>query len=221
MYTQLTRTGYDLLKGPYKHLIAPGDRKLVDKLLQQSKNLADGLSVAFDTPSGVPDSTIILNPEPRNRGNEQNNIAEIGTMVLEWTRLSDLTGDDRYATLIERAEAYLLRPEPRSGEPFPGLVGTFVSTKNGTFLDGNGGWSGLTDSYYEYLIKMYLYDPKQYEFYKERWVAAADSTMKFLASHPTTRKDLTYLSQYSGRKTTPVSSHCKSTGMSRREWERH
>lgn len=169
------------------------------------------MKFAFDTPSGVPDPTIYLNPEPKRAGSSRNNIAEVGTLVLEWTRLSDLTGNPEYAQLAQKAESYILKPTPESGEPFPGLTGTYLNLTDGTFIDSSGGWSGLTDSYYEYLIKMYLYDPEEFSFYKDRWIAAADSTIEYLASHPTSREDITFLSQYQGTQTIPSSSHCKST----------
>lgn len=180
----------------------------VETLLKQAESLADTLSFAFDTPSGVPDSAVFLKPTKRISGSKENSIAEVGTLVLEWTRLSDLTGNPKYGELVDKAESHLLRPRG-SPEAWPGLVGTTVSTENGEFLDSDGGWSGGTDSFYEYLIKMYQYDPKAYGHYKQRWVLAADSTMKHLASHPTSRKDLTFLSQFSGQRVEPVSTHCK------------
>jgi mannosyl-oligosaccharide alpha-1,2-mannosidase len=197
---------YDLLKNAYSHL-APDDESLVDALLDQATVLADSLSIAFDTPSGVPDPQIFLNPKPRINGSTRNNIAEVGTLILEWTRLSDLTGDTKYVELVKKAQTYMVKPTG-SPEAFPGLVGTYLNIEDGTFLDSNGGWSGLTDSFFEYLIKMYLYDPKEFAEYKERWILAADSTIEFLASHPSTREDLTFLSQYRGQKTIPSSSHC-------------
>ncbi|KAG5985408.1 hypothetical protein E4U43_006068, partial [Claviceps pusilla] len=198
---------YDLLTGPYKQLGA--DAQKVDALLKQAQSLADSLSVAFDTPSGIPDGTVFLNPARKNSGSDYNNIAEIGTLILEWTRLSDLSGNKTYAELVERAERYLLRPTGKP-EAWPGLIGTFVSTKNGTFLDSQGGWGGGDDSFYEYLIKMYVYDPEAYGEYKDRWVAAVDSTIDHLLSHPTSRKDLTFLSGYNGKKTNPSSGHLAS-----------
>ncbi|KAF7550945.1 hypothetical protein G7Z17_g5370 [Cylindrodendrum hubeiense] len=200
-------SGYDLLKGPMKHLKTKPEE--VEALLKQAESLADSLSIAFDTPSGVPDGVIYLNPEPRLSGADRNSIAGFGTLVLEWTRLSDLTGNPKYAKLSQRAQEYMLRPTG-SPEPFPGLVGHQVSTKDGKFLDSNGGWGGGTDSFYEYLIKMYLYDPKEFGEYKDRWILAADSTMEFLASHPTSREDLTFLSGYSGKTTYPSSGHLAS-----------
>ncbi|KAH6974189.1 glycoside hydrolase, family 47 [Ilyonectria sp. MPI-CAGE-AT-0026] len=200
-------SSYDLLKGPMKHLATNPEE--VEALLKQAKTLGDSLSIAFETPSGVPDGVIYLNPEPRISGARTNSIAGFGTLVLEWTRLSDLTGDKKYAKLAQTAELYMLRPTG-SPEPFPGLVGHQVSTETGKFVDSNGGWGGGTDSFYEYLIKMYLYDPEEFVEYKDRWVLAADSTMKYLASHPTTRKDLTFLSGYSGTRTYPSSGHLAS-----------
>lgn len=133
----------------------------------------------------------------------------MGTLILEWTRLSDLTGNPKYAKLAEKCENHLLKPKG-SPEAWPGLPGTDISLETGEFVNSSGGWSGGTDSFYEYLIKMYLYDPKAYGFYKERWIAAADSTMAHLASHPTTRKDLTFLKQYNKQVTYPATGHCKS-----------
>ncbi|KJK81769.1 putative mannosyl-oligosaccharide alpha-1,2-mannosidase [Metarhizium anisopliae BRIP 53293] len=200
-------SAYDLLKGPYKQLGADADK--VDALLKQAQSLGDSLSVAFDTPSGIPDPTIFLNPTKKNSGTDRNNIAEIGTLVLEWTRLSDLSGNKTYAELAQKAENYLLHPKG-APEAWPGLIGTWVSTENGSFLDSNGGWSAYDDSFYEYLIKMYVYDPKAFGEYKDRWVAAVDSTMRHLVSHPTTRKDLSFLSAYRGQQTIPNSGHLAS-----------
>ncbi len=195
-----------MLKGPYKRLAK--DPTKVDALLKQAASIADSLSVAFDTPSGLADGQLFLNPEPRRSGSASSGLAEMGTLVLEWTHLSDLTGNETYAKLAQKCESYLLNP---AGEPeaWPGLPGSSISTETGEFLNSEGGWSGGTDSFYEYLIKMYLYDPKTFGVYKDRWIAAADSTMAHLASHPTTRKDLTFLKQYTGTTTYPATGHCK------------
>lgn len=198
--------GYDLLKGPFKSVVK--NQTLVNNLLTQAESLANGLKVSFNTTSGVPDPTVYFNPTYRNSGTGNNNVAEIGTLVLEWTHLSDLTGNPLYGQLAQKGESYLLNPTG-SPEAWPGLVGTYVSTGNGQFQDSNGSWSALSDSFYEYLIKMYLYDPDTFGEYKDRWVLAADSTIAHLASHPTSRQDLTFLSQYSGQTTSPQSGHCK------------
>lgn len=166
------------------------------------------MSIAFNTPSGVADGYLELNPVHKISGTGSSNLAEVGTLILEWTRLSDLTGNTTYAKLADKCEAHLLAPKG-SPEAWPGLVGSDISTKDGSFVNSRGGWSGGADSFYEYLIKMYVYDPKSYSLYRDRWIAAADSTMEHLASHPTSRKDLTFLNQFDGQKTEPVTGHRK------------
>lgn len=182
------------------------NKKAVQTVLDQAQHLANNLSFAFDTPSGVPYNNLYFNPQ-RNDGSTNNGIATIGTLVLEWTRLSDLTGDETYGELAQRGESHLLNPTPKSSEPFPGLIGTNVDISNGHFLDAQGGWGGGDDSFYEYLIKMYAYDPVRFSDYKERWVLAADSTIEYLASHPSTRPDLTFTAMYNGQKLIYVSQH--------------
>lgn len=186
-------TGYDLLTGPLSNLASNNTN--VEAILTQATNLADNLKFAFNTPTGIPDNNLFLGP-PRLANSSTNGLATIGTLVMEWTRLSDLTGNPEYAQLSQKAESYLLDPKPALGEPFPGLLGTDVGIANGSFIDSSGAWTGGTDSFYEYLIKMYLYDPARFSFYKDRWVLAVDSSIKYLASSPTTRPDLTFLAYY-------------------------
>jgi mannosyl-oligosaccharide alpha-1,2-mannosidase len=125
------------------------------------------MKFAFDTPSGVPANNLNLEAQTTD-GGDTNGIATIGTLVLEWTRLSDLTGNDEYAKLSQKGESHLLAPKPASNVPFPGLVGTNVNLTTGEFVDARGGWGGGDDSFYEYLIKMYIYDPSRFETYKDR-----------------------------------------------------
>ncbi|KAI1478070.1 glycoside hydrolase family 47 protein [Daldinia eschscholtzii] len=192
-------SAYDFLNGPLKQYAK--DQASVDRILEQAINLADVLSIAFDTPSGVPINTLIYSADGYEVGGDTTNgIATIGTLVLEWTRLSDITGDDKYAKLTQVAEDYLLNVRnPDVGEPYPGLIGTNVKVSDGTFADSSGGWNGGTDSYYEYLIKMYVYDQDRFGTYKDRWIAAVDSSIEYLASHPTSRPELTFLAAYNGR----------------------
>ncbi len=204
-------SGYDLLSGPLKEYA--GNQAQLDAVLSQAKHLGDNLKVAFDTPSGVPDNELRFGP-PRRNGSATNGIATIGTLVMEWTRLSDLTGDPVYGQIVQKAEGYLLNPQPRAlAEPFPGLIGTNVNITSGQFLDGTGGWVGGDDSFYEYLIKMYIYDPVRFSSYKDRWVLAVESSIKYLASHPVSRPDLTFLAMFSGKTPLFISQHCEWTAV--------
>lgn len=81
--------------------------------------LADNLAFAFDTPTGIPCNNLYFNP-PSTDGSTANGIATIGTLVLEWTHLSDLTGNKTYGELTQKAESYLLNPKPEYNSPWPG-----------------------------------------------------------------------------------------------------
>jgi mannosyl-oligosaccharide alpha-1,2-mannosidase len=121
----------------------------VHQLLGKAKELADVLKFAFDTPTGIPHNGLYPGNQTYDASDDNTNgLATIGTLVLEWTHLSDLLGDDEYARLSQRAESFLISPNPKSAEPFPGLVGTNVNITTGEFLDAFGGWIGGDDSFY-------------------------------------------------------------------------
>jgi len=197
-------SGYDLLKGPLKNM--PIDPRVVDNLLTQAQRLGNNLAFAFNTPTGIPSNNLYYNPA-RTDGSITNGLATAGTLVMEWTRLSDLTGNKTYGELAQKGESYLNNPQPASSEPWPGLVGMNININTGLFEDAFGGWVGGADSYYEYLIKMYVYDSTRFASYKDRWIKAADSSIAYLASHPSSRPDLTFLSAYNGTKLIYESQH--------------
>ncbi|KAF1948446.1 seven-hairpin glycosidase [Byssothecium circinans] len=193
-------SGYDLLKGPFDHLEM--DEGKVDSLLKQCVTLADTLKFAFNTTSGIPVNNVFINNQtfaPRYRmqdGTWSAGLAELGTLVLEWQHLSDLSGNPEYGNLAQKAMDYFLKP---SEEVWPGLTGGNFSTETGKILDAYGGWTSGNDSAYEYLIKMYAYDPEKYALYAERFTEAADSTIAHLLSSPSSRPDLTMAGSFSGR----------------------
>ena len=200
-------SAYDLLSKPFASMVK--DKSAVDKLLVQSQTLADYLSIAFNTSSGIPQNRLSFNGPHSAEYAASISLADAGTLILEWTRLSDLLNDKKYTEMAQKAESYLLAPQPPEAEPFPGLVGQDINVTSGLFINTAGSWGGSADSFYEYLIKMYVYDPARFGKYKDRWVLAADSTMKYLASHPSSRPDLTFLAKFNGKRIIPESGHCK------------
>jgi mannosyl-oligosaccharide alpha-1,2-mannosidase len=196
-------SGYDLLTGPLSSLAS--NPAQVEALLTQSVNLANTLSYAFDTPTGIPYNNLYFGN--RSNDGENNGLATVGTLILEWTRLADLTGNTTYSALVARAENYLLNPSPPSSEPFPGLLGMNISPLTGQFQDALGGWIGGADSYYEYLIKMYIYDPSRFASLKDQWIVAAESTITYLTSHPSSRPDITFVAFFNGTQIIQRSQH--------------
>ncbi|KEQ81001.1 glycoside hydrolase [Aureobasidium pullulans EXF-150] len=188
-------SAWDLLHGPFSHMVTNPD--LRHALYVQMTTLGDALSCAFDTPSGVPRDWVDPALCQTDKAT-QNTIAGAGTMILEFARLSDITGNQTYAHLAQTAEEYLLKPQPATGEPYPGLLGSFISVETGQILGSKGSWGAFADSFYEYLIKAYLYNSDLYQSYLERWLIAADSTIRSIGSHPYGHPEWTLLSSWDG-----------------------
>ena len=82
----------------------------IDTLLSQARVLGDKLLVQFETPSGLPTAYIdFATNEPINgqftdplNGVTYNvsDVAVAGTLILEFHRLSDLTGDLKYRLAV-------------------------------------------------------------------------------------------------------------------------
>ncbi|THW77260.1 glycoside hydrolase, partial [Aureobasidium pullulans] len=188
-------SAWDLLEGPFSHMAISPDLRYA--LHVQMTRLGDILSCAFATPSGVPRNWV--DPALCQTDNDpQNSIAGAGTMILEFARLSDITGNETYANLAQVAEQYLLKPQPASSEPYPGLLGSYISVETGELVGSKGSWGAFADSFYEYLLKAYLYNSDLYGFCLERWLVAADSTIRFVGSHPYGHPEWTLLSSWDG-----------------------
>ncbi|KAK7440972.1 hypothetical protein VKT23_016749 [Stygiomarasmius scandens] len=104
------------------------------------------------------------------------NIAEAGTLDLEWNRLSLYTGNDTYRRLAEgsvRTIAGLIAP-------LPGLAAQGVSPATNEFTDNMITWGGGSDSYFEYLIKYARLTNTDDNLFADTWHTAVDSSIKSL-----------------------------------------
>ncbi|GAM26623.1 hypothetical protein SAMD00019534_097980 [Acytostelium subglobosum LB1] len=98
-------------------------------------------------------------------------LSEIGTMFLEFTHLSILTGISTYAQKVE-----LIRESLQTRlTPYPGLLPTMLSPTyyccNIFSIGANG------DSYYEYLLKMWIYTGKKNDNYRKMYLDATNSIL--------------------------------------------
>ena len=135
-------SAWDLLQGPYSHMAK--HLELRQALYDQMVRLGDALSCAFNTSSGVPRDWVDPASCETDSGGTTT-MAGAGTLILEFARLSSITKNQKYVKLARRAEEYLLRPKPESGEPYPGLLGSFVSVENGDIVDSKGSWGAFAD----------------------------------------------------------------------------
>ncbi|KAF5371668.1 hypothetical protein D9758_003530 [Tetrapyrgos nigripes] len=167
-------------------------------LVQKAQQLADKLSKAWidsDIPYGhmnFTDNTPDPNPDYENvyilcfacmsRADQyfQSNIAEAGTLSLEWYLLTKYTGDYKYRQLTENSvkrvgnNVCLLKESAQS----PVSLSEDMSSVPFSIVT----WGGGSDSYFEYLIKYARLTNTDDTFYGDTWRTAVDSSIKTLRS---------------------------------------
>jgi len=125
-------------------------------LLERSVELAGILGKAFNTMSGLPAGRIDPGIEGEVFRLGTVSIAEVGSMSLEFIRLSHITRDRKWFDFAQRAMDYLEeRVIPRAAHS--PLIPLWFQPDATLELPLNGqvALGGLADSYYEYLIKTY------------------------------------------------------------------
>ncbi|KAJ2895196.1 seven-hairpin glycosidase [Zalerion maritima] len=132
-------------------------------LLQQAALVGDILMSAFDTPNRMPitrwDIHHWLNSGLRSSTPQtapsQVLASEIGSLSLEFTKLSQLTGKDKYYDAVQRVSDELAKAQSKTN--IPGLWPIVVNARDLTFnADSTFTLGGMADSLYEYLPKQYL-----------------------------------------------------------------
>ncbi|KAJ7447600.1 glycoside hydrolase family 47 protein [Mycena galericulata] len=122
--------------------------------LRHAVDLADRLLPAFDTPSGLPYSSVDLATRkgiPDQWAPNAISTAEATTLQLEFRELARRTGDARYWHKAERVMAVVERAGLESG-----LVPIAMNVDDGSFARSEIRLGSRGDSYYEYLLKQYL-----------------------------------------------------------------
>ncbi|KAI1330346.1 endoplasmic reticulum mannosyl-oligosaccharide 1,2-alpha-mannosidase [Xylariaceae sp. FL0255] len=159
-------------------LLAAYDLSSRETLLQKAKELGDLIYMAFNTNNRLP--VDMINVEAAKDGKllvQEPNVvsASPGTLSLELTRLSQLTGDPKYYDAISRVMD--LFHHGQDSTRVPGLWPTMVSMKSGNVVAGSlFTLAGNADSLYEYLPKMHVLlsgrDPKYEEMTQKALEAA-------------------------------------------------
>jgi len=117
---------------------------------QRATEIATLLLPAFDTPTGIPYSYFnIKTLEPNPSSNAV--LAEFGTLHLEFTYLSEITGNPIFKEKVDHIRQYMkniVKPN--------GLYPNFINIMTGQWSSSHISIGALGDSYYEYLIKAYI-----------------------------------------------------------------
>ncbi len=119
------------------------------RLLDMAEDLGKRLLPAFNSPTGMPYRYVNLkNGETRDA---LSNPAEIGTYLLEFGKLSQLTGDTTYYRVAKKAAMEIYRRRTDID-----LVGTTIDVNTGEWKNTESQIGARIDSYYEYLYKAWL-----------------------------------------------------------------
>ena len=146
-----------------------GEKVLLDK----ARDLGDRLLKAFATPSGLPYTTTNLGtgrhaiPE-WTRGLLV--LAEVGTVQMEFWSLAQHMGQPRYVEpalkvyeILDREGAKLMR---NGGRLWPIYVGSRSGKPTGSTVS----WGAMGDSFYEYLLKLWLLTGKTEPRYRRMYL---------------------------------------------------
>lgn len=133
-----------------------GDVMFRDKAAQ----LGERMLPAFQTETGIPHSLINLHTgASKNYGWASSGcsiLSEIGTMHLEFTYLSDITGNPVFKSKVENVRKVLKNLEKPKG-----LYPNYIHPKTGKWGQHHMSLGGLGDSFYEYLLKAWIQSGKE------------------------------------------------------------
>ncbi|XP_072387940.1 mannosyl-oligosaccharide 1,2-alpha-mannosidase IA-like isoform X1 [Diabrotica undecimpunctata] len=133
-----------------------GDTLFRDKAQQ----IADKLLPAFDTPSGIPNALVNFKTGvSKNYGwasGGSSILSEFGTLHLEMSYLSDITGKPIYRNKVDHIRKVL-----RELEKPKGLYPNYLNPKTGKWGQHHMSMGALGDSFYEYLLKSWIQSNKE------------------------------------------------------------
>ncbi|KAH7383218.1 mannosyl-oligosaccharide 1,2-alpha-mannosidase IC [Pyrenochaeta sp. MPI-SDFR-AT-0127] len=173
------------------------------RLLQKATELGDMIYASFDTPNRMPitrwSGKMAANGLLQEAA-QQGILAELASFSLEFTRLSQLTGDMRYYDAVTRVTDALELQQ--NATKIPGLwpVGVNVQehdlTKDTFFSLGT-----MADSAYEYLSKTYqlLHGSEAATQYSAMYKSAMDAAIQHLLFRPITPNNADILTPTSAR----------------------
>jgi mannosyl-oligosaccharide alpha-1,2-mannosidase len=135
---------YDLSRGAYP------------VLLEKATEVGEMLYKAFDTPNRMPvvrwDFQAAAAGHAQHAG-ERVIVAELGSLTLEFTRLTQLTNDPRYYDAVQRVMDVFDSQQEKTH--LPGMWPIMVNAKTLDFGDNTVFTiGGMADSLYEYLPKV-------------------------------------------------------------------
>lgn len=105
-------------------------------------------------------------------------LAELGSLNLEFTRLSQLTNDSKYFDAIQRITDNMEKAQKKTS--VPGLWPVMVNAEDMEFTDSRYTVGGMADSTYEYLPKEHMLLGARTNQYRNMYASAIDAIKDLL-----------------------------------------
>ena len=118
-------------------------------------HVVDKLLPAFHSQSGLPYGQVNMRSgKARNGWKGQSILSEFGTLSMEFTYLSDITGDRKYVNKIEKLQETIQNHNIQGNNEcsFP----LFWNTEIGKPVNSHTSLGAFGDSFFEYLIKEWI-----------------------------------------------------------------
>ena len=158
-------------------------------LLTKATELGNALYATFDTPNRLPSHWLFYEKAKKGeqKADTSMSAAAGGSLCLEFTRLSQLTGDPKYYDATERIKQFFYRFQQNTR--IPGLWPHDLNYREETMDDSRFNLGAGMDSMYEYLPKMHALlgglDPE----YENMVVGALDAAKQNILFRPMTPND--------------------------------
>ncbi|XP_037040353.1 mannosyl-oligosaccharide alpha-1,2-mannosidase IA-like [Bradysia coprophila] len=123
----------------------------------KAQEVADKLLPAFETDSGIPRSLVNIQTGYSKNYNWASGsiLSELGSLHLEFTYLSDITGNPIYRDRVENVRQVL-----NEATKLNGLYPNFIDPISGRWGQHHISLGALGDSFYEYLLKAWIQSNK-------------------------------------------------------------
>lgn len=189
-WARVQGTSCNMFETTIRHLgglLSSYDLSREPALLAKAVELGDMLYAGFDTPNHMP--PFWFHFEQAKSGelvpDDNQPAASATTLSMEFTRLAQLTGDHKYYDAISRVTDQLHLSQ--NATMLPGMWPTFFNLKEGIFTEDDSFTLGaLSDSMYEYLLKMHILLAATEPRYEQLYRAAADTIIANLIFRPMT-----------------------------------
>lgn len=164
-------------------------------LLDKAEDLGHRLAKSFNTRSGIPTGSVNLNAAagaPAHQGGSAV-LSELGTLQVEFRYLAEATKNRDFETKAMKAFQVM-----HTKNPSHGLYPIKVSLSDGSFVERHVTFGALGDSFYEYLLKVWIQGGKKETWLREMYDESINGVVDVLLK--TTKKSgLAYLSDWDGR----------------------